>query len=154
MSTFDLQIRYPHHSSEAEADQFNTLDPNTVLAHFDALNLRKNQVQQLQLDGPSLTFSVTDQNRQDTFTLTLKAYEEGDEYQFKMDTNIELVIPQKNVFGLLTVNTKHRIHHKQIGLSQARECLGYFVDGYIDKLKAMYMVYHNTPKATKTKAVD
>lgn len=149
MKLFDLEICYPHHTSAADAERFNQLDPQTILAHFDALNLRKLQVQQLELDGRSASIKVTDIETQQTFSLMLKAFAEEAEYQFKMDTNIEVVIPHKNIFGLLTVNAKYRVQHKQIGQSQAREYLSYFVDGHIDKLKALYMVYHNTPKTSK-----
>jgi hypothetical protein len=149
MKLFDLEIRYPKHSHPDEAERFMGLDPQTILAHFDALNLRKLQIQQLELDGPSTSIKVTDQETGQSCTLSLNAFSEEAEYQFKLESNIDVVIPHKNLFGLLTVNAKHRVHHKQIPCSQAREYLNYLVHGHLDKFKAVYLVYHNTPKASK-----
>ena len=76
MNEFDLKIRYPHQTGRNDADHLGAFDTETILKRFDAIDWRQQLVRQLQLDGASTSFIVTDDVQgklfESSWTLLLK----------------------------------------------------------------------------------
>ena len=100
------------------------------------------------LSGAITSFTVTDTATQQCLRLSLNAYSASDQLAFKLDSDIEIVTPQKNLFGLITLKNKDYVAFKQLSLGQARAYLNHFLDGQFDTLKDSYKTTLEKPKQT------
>lgn len=138
MKNFDLEIRYSHHLKEDDTKQFEPMTSEEVLLKFDRLPWRQQQVIQLQIDGVSASFTLTNPTSEQSLRLTLDGYSATDQLQFKIDSDLQIIIPQKDLFGLITRKTKDYIAFKQLSLSSARAYLLNFLEGNIESLETDY----------------
>ena len=138
MKKYELEIRHPQHLSEQDAEALGLFESTEILSQFDAINWRRQLVSQLEMNGAITSFTVTDTDTQQCLRLSLNAYSASDQLAFKLDSDIEIVTPQKNLSGLITLKNKDYVAFKQLSLGQARAYLNHFLDGQFDTLKDSY----------------
>lgn len=148
MKKYELEIRHPQHLSEQDAEALGLFESKEILSQFDAINWRRQLVSQLEMNGAITSFTVTDTATQQCLRLSLNAYSASDQLAFKLDSDIEIVTPQKNLFGLITLKNKDYVAFKQLSLGQARAYLNHFLDGQFDTLKDSYKTTLEKPKQT------
>lgn len=148
MKKYELEIRHPQHLSEQDAEALGLFESKEILSQFDAINWRRQLVSQLEMNGAITSFTVTDTATQHCLRLSLNAYSASDQLAFKLDSDIEIVTPQKNLFGLITLKNKDYVAFKQLSLGQARAYLNHFLDGQFDTLKDSYKTTLEKPKQT------
>ncbi|MCG2609449.1 MULTISPECIES: hypothetical protein [unclassified Acinetobacter] len=138
MKKYELEIRHPQHLSEQDAEALGLFESTEILSQFDAINWRRQLVSQLEMNGAITTFTVTDTDTQQSVRLSLNAYSASDQLAFKLDSDIEIITPQKNLFGLVTLKNKDYVAFKQLSLDQARAYLNHFLNGQLETLKDSY----------------
>ncbi|OTG83930.1 hypothetical protein [Acinetobacter sp. ANC 4648] len=138
MKKFNLDVRYPHHLNENDAEQFGKMNGIDALIKFDGINWRQQQVRQLQMDGASASFTVTNQISKQSLRLTLNGYSKTSQLEFKIDSDIQIIVQQKDLFGLITRKTKDYITFRQLSLTTVRTYLIDFLDGQIEVLEEYY----------------
>ncbi|CAB1209839.1 hypothetical protein [Acinetobacter bouvetii] len=138
MKKYELEIRQPQHLSEQDAEVLGVFEGNEILSQFDEMNWRRHWLSQLEMNGAITAFTVTNTATQQNLRLSLNAYAASEQLAFKLESDIEIITPQKNLFGLLTLNTKDYVTFKQLSLEEARAHLLNFLDGQLDTLKNHY----------------
>lgn len=138
MKKYELEIRHPQHLSEQDAEALGLFESSEILSQFDAINWRRQLVSQLEMNGAITSFTVTDSDTQQCLRLSLNAYSASDQLAFKLESDIEIITPQKDFFGLITLKNKDYVAFTQLSLEQARAYLNHFLDGQLDILKESY----------------
>ena len=92
MKEFDLKIRYPHQTNRNEADHLGAFDLETIVARFDEMGWRQQLVRQLQLDGVSTSFIVRDDYTEQTLRITIDAFSQTQQLEFKLESDIPVFI--------------------------------------------------------------
>ncbi len=138
MNQFELKIRYPHQMNRNEIDAMGTFDLTTILSKFDEMSWRQQLVRQLQLNGADTSFIVTDLDTDQTLAITLDAYAKSQQLEFKLDSDLVVIVPKKDVFGLVTRKTKETIAFKQLSLARAKDYLIAFLNRDIVILEEKY----------------
>ena len=148
MNEFDLKIRYPHQTGRNDADHLGAFDIDTILKKFDAVAWRQQLIRQLQLDGVSPSFIVSNERSGHTLHIILDAFANTQHLEFKLETNIPVLIAKKDVFGLITRKAKDTISFNHLTLNRAKEYLIAFMNGEIEELEALYRDSLNKPMKT------
>lgn len=138
MNQFELKIRYPHQMNRNEIDAMGTFDLTTILSKFDEMSWRQQLVRQLQLNGADTSFIVTNLDTDQTLAITLDAYAKSQQLEFKLDSDLVVIVPKKDVFGLVTRKTKETIAFKQLSLARAKDYLIAFLNRDIVILEEKY----------------
>jgi len=138
MNQFELKIRYPHQMNRNEIDAMGTFDLTTILSKFEEMSWRQQLVRQLQLNGADTSFIVTDLDTDQTIAITLDAYAKSQQLEFKLDSDLVVIVPKKDVFGLVTRKTKETIAFKQLSLARAKDYLIAFLNRDIAILEEKY----------------
>ncbi|KHF75457.1 hypothetical protein PJ15_0590 [Acinetobacter sp. neg1] len=138
MNQFELKIRYPHQMNRNEIDALGTFDLTTILSKFEEMSWRQQLVRQLQLNGADTSFIVTDLDTDQTLAITLDAYAKSQQLEFKLDSDLVVIVPKKDVFGLVTRKTKDTIAFKQLSLARAKDYLIAFLNRDIAILEEKY----------------
>ena len=138
MNQFELKIRYPHQMNRNEIDAMGTFDLTTILSKFEEMSWRQQLVRQLQLNGADISFIVTDLDTDQTLAITLDAYAKSQQLEFKLDSDLVVIVPKKDVFGLVTRKTKETIAFKQLSLARAKDYLIAFLNRDIVILEEKY----------------
>jgi len=138
MNQFELKIRYPHQMNRNEIDAMGAFDLTTILSKFEEMSWRQQLVRQLQLNGADTSFIVTDLDTDQTIAITLDAYAKSQQLEFKLDSDLVVIVPKKDVFGLVTRKTKETIAFKQLSLARAKDYLIAFLNRDIVILEEKY----------------
>ncbi|WDZ51132.1 hypothetical protein LF296_17900 [Acinetobacter vivianii] len=138
MNQFELKIRYPHQMNRNEIDAMGTFDLTMILSKFEEMSWRQQLVRQLQLNGADTSFIVTDLDTDQTIAITLDAYAKSQQLEFKLDSDLVVIVPKKDVFGLVTRKTKETIAFKQLSLARAKDYLIAFLNRDIAILEEKY----------------
>ena len=138
MNQFELKIRYPHQMNRNEIDAMGTFDLTTILSKFGEMSWRQQLVRQLQLNGADTSFIVTDLDTDQTIAITLDVYAKSQQLEFKLDSDLVVIVPKKDVFGLVTRKTKETIAFKQLSLARAKDYLIAFLNRDIAILEEKY----------------
>lgn len=138
MNQFELKIRYPHQMNRNEIDAMGTFDLTTILSKFEEMSWRQQLVRQLQLNGADTSFIVTDLDTDQTLAITLDAYAKSQQLEFKLDSDLVVIVPKKDVFGLVTRKIKETIAFKQLSLARAKDYLIAFLNRDIAILEEKY----------------
>ena len=147
MNEFELKIRYPHHVNRNEIDHLGAFDLATILTKFDEMAWRQQLIRQLQLNGWDTSFIVTDGYSGQTLSITLDAFAKSQQLEFKLESDIPVIIPKKDVFGLVTRKTKDMVSFRQLSLARAKDYLIAFLNREIATLQEMYK--ENLAKSNK-----
>ncbi|CAM4407091.1 hypothetical protein MMP66_16210 [Acinetobacter dispersus] len=148
MNEFELKIRYPHQMNHNDIDHVGTFDLATILTKFDEMAWRQQLVRQLQLNGADTSFIVSDHRTEQTISITLDAYAKSQQLEFKLDSDIPVIIPKKDLFGLVTRKSKDSISFKQLSLARVKDYLIAFLNRDIESLEERYK--EKLSKALKT----
>ena len=138
MNEFELKIRYPHHVNRNEIDHLGAFDLAIILTKFDEMTWRQQLVRQLQLNGADTSFVVTDSYSGQTISITLDAFAKSQQLEFKLESDIPVIIPKKDIFGLVTRKTKDTVSFKQLSLVRAKDYLIAFLNREVVTLEEMY----------------
>ncbi|WP_414659497.1 hypothetical protein ACMHYC_18475 [Acinetobacter courvalinii] len=138
MNQFELKIRYPHQINPNEIDAMGTFDLASILIKFDEMSWRQQLVRQLQLNGADTRFIVTDLDTGQSIAITLDAYAKSQQLEFKLDSDVVVIVPKKDLFGLVTRKTKETIAFKQLSLARAKDYLIAFLNRDIALLEQKY----------------
>ncbi|WP_336932043.1 hypothetical protein [Acinetobacter bereziniae] len=109
-------------------ERFSNLEIAEVLAKFESISWRRQRVLQLQLEGLSTMFKVIHPTSNEFLTITLNAYAKTEDFEFKVESNITLIIPQRELFGLMTRKNKALFAIKQSTLEQIKTSLIAFLN--------------------------
>ncbi|TNL52974.1 hypothetical protein EYY58_13775 [Acinetobacter bereziniae] len=109
-------------------ERFSNLEIAEVLTKFESISWRRQRVLQLQLEGLSTMFKVIHPTSNEFLTITLNAYAKTEDFEFKVESNITLIIPQRELFGLMTRKNKALFAIKQITLEQIKTSLTAFLN--------------------------
>ena len=139
MSKFDLQIQQPNQNSDQDLEQYHGLDSAEIQAKFESISWRKQRVLQLQFNGKNTVFKVTNQNSNESLNISLNAYSKTEAFEFKVESNIQLVFPQRELFGLMTRKNKEVFAMKQCTLEQANASLAAFLQQDIKALEVIFL---------------
>ncbi|NIE98067.1 hypothetical protein F3J02_16545 [Acinetobacter sp. Tr-809] len=148
MNEFELKVRYPHQMNHNDIDHVGRFDLATILTKFDEMAWRQQLVRQLQLNGADTSFIVSDHQTEQTISITLDAYAKSQQLEFKLDSDIPVIIPKKDLFGLVTRKSKYSISFKQLSLARAKDYLIAFLNRDIESLEQRYK--ENLGKSLKT----
>lgn len=138
MKTFDLVIHTPKNLQEGGDEIAGKLPAIQTLIKFDNINWRQLLVRQLQFDSDNASFTVTDLETEQTLKLSLNAFSSSADLEFRIESDIAVITPQKDVFGLITRKIKDYIDFKNIDFGTARQYLLYFLNGESDVLAQCY----------------
>lgn len=138
MNQFELKIRYPHQINRNEIDAMGLFDLASILIKFDEMSWRQQLVRQLQLNGADTSFIVTDLDTGQTIAITLDAYAKSQQLEFKLDSDVVVIVPKKDLFGLVTRKSKETIAFKQLSLARAKDYLIAFLNRDIALLEQKY----------------
>ncbi|CAM9276822.1 MULTISPECIES: hypothetical protein [Acinetobacter] len=109
-------------------ERFSNLEIAEVLTKFESISWRRQRVLQLQLEGLSTMFKVIHPTSNEFLTITLNAYAKTEDFEFKVESNITLIIPQRELFGLMTRKNKALFAIKQSTLEQIKTSLIAFLN--------------------------
>lgn len=138
MDSFDLKIRYPHHIDLKDVEQLGTLNTIGILTRFDRMGWKRQLSRWLQLNGASPTFTITDEKTEQTIEIVLNTYRSFQELNFIVKTDIPAVVAKKQIFGLVTLQAKEKVHFKQLSLVQVKTYLTAFLKQDTDALVRYY----------------
>lgn len=139
MSTFNLQIQSPNASLNDEIQESNDLDIATILEKFEKINWRQQRVLQLQMNGKNSIFNVMHKESSESLKITLNAFSKSEQFEFKIESNIQLIFPQRELFGLMTRKNKESFLIKQGSLEQATASLQAFANQDKQQLENIYL---------------
>ena len=139
MSTFDLEIQSPNHRETDINDLIHNVDHQYVIERYAAISWRRLRVLQLQLNGKNAIFKVTHLASKQNISITLNAFSQSEQFEFKIESNIQLIIPQRELFGLITRKNKEIFLIKQGTLEQVNDSLNAFLSQNIATLEKIYM---------------
>lgn len=128
MNNFEIQIQYPNHTDEREMEHESDLDIAEILAKFESISWRRQRVLQLQLDGRNTIFTVLNPASEVFLKITLNAYAKSEDFEFKIESNIKLIFPQRELFGLMTRKNKEVFAIKHSTLEQVKASLTAFLN--------------------------
>ena len=94
-----------------------------------------------------LLFKVIHLASKQYISITLNAFSQSEQFEFKIESNIQLIIPQRELFGLITRKNKEIFLIKQGTLEQVNDSLNAFLSQNIATLEKIY-------KNSRVKAVQ
>ena len=127
MSNFDLQIQYPNHADDRDLERYENIEITMLETKFDSISWRKQRVLQLQFDGKNTVFKVTNRDSNEYLIVSLNAFSKSEDFEFKVESNVQLVFLQRELFGLMTRKNKEIFNLKYATLEQAKESLSSFI---------------------------
>ena len=127
MSNFDLQIQYPNHADDRDLERYENIEITILETKFDSISWRKQRVLQLQFDGKNTVFKVTNRDSNEYLIVSLNAFSKSEDFEFKVESNVQLVFLQRELFGLMTRKNKEIFNLKYATLEQAKESLSSFI---------------------------
>lgn len=138
MKTFDLVIHSPKNLQEGGDEILEKLAAINALIKFDSIHWQQQRVRQLQFNGDNASFTLIDLETHYSLRFTLNAFSASEHLEFKMESDIPVIMPQKDVFGLITRKTKDYIGFKRIDFSTTRQYLLFFLNGESETLAQHY----------------
>ncbi|WOE42289.1 hypothetical protein [Acinetobacter chinensis] len=139
MKNFELEIRNPQHYGAGEAAEKDVVQVEGVLNSFDTVSWKEKHVSQLQDVKGQMDFTVTDCETDYSLRLILDAESICEQPEFRLVSDIEIVIPQKLMLGLITRKTREYISFKHLSLTRARVLLKAFTEGDLEYIRNCYL---------------
>ena len=145
MSTFNLQIQLSNANLNDEMQESHDLDIASILEKFEKVNWRQQRVLQLQINGKNSVFNVMRKASDEYLKITLNAFSKSEQFEFKIESNIQLIFPQRELFGLMTRKNKEAFLIKQASLEQAQQSLQAFINQDKQELENIYLKSKEKP---------
>lgn len=138
MNRFDLEICYPVKINGSDTTQLNSRINIEILNQFDLINWRRYRSIMLELNSVATSFTLTNLSTQQTIRLSLVAGSQSEQLKFNLESDIQILVHQKDLFGFMKRKTKDYISFDQISLEQARASLGLFLSDELNVLEDRY----------------
>lgn len=145
MTIFDLDLRHPHHHSDEETEYFADLTAEDIFSKFNTMNWKQLQILMLQMRGGQASFTATDNKSNQTVKISLIELPNTDALAFNFDSDIEVKVEQKNLFGLLKYNAAVDVQFQHLGLGETRDLLDAFIHNQLDAIKTRFLASHSKP---------
>lgn len=143
MTIFDLDLRHPHHHSDEETEYFADLTAEDVLSKFNTMNWKQLQILMLQMRGGKASFTATDNTSNQTVKISLIELPNTDALAFKFESDIDVNVEQKNLFGLLKYNVAVDVQFQHLSLGETRDLLDAFIQSKLDVIKNRFLESHS-----------
>lgn len=138
MSTYNIDIEYPIYVNGNEITLYTDLENGEVAENFETFKWWEYRSLQLQLSGVQTRFSVACKKSGHTLHFTILDQSTTGQVEVKMESDLAIVTPKKELFGLVTLKIKDYITFERLGLDQAKTFLHLFLMGKIDLLETEY----------------
>lgn len=138
MKTFDLVVHTPKNLQEGGDEFLEKFTAIQALIKFDSIAWRQLLVRQLQFNSENASFTITYLQSQQSLRFTLNAFSKLDDLEFKIESDVAIIVPQKDVFGLITRKTKDYIFFKKLDFATARQYLLCFLNAELQQLEQFY----------------
>lgn len=142
MTTYDLEIRHPHHHSDDEAEFFEEMSAEEIMEKFNGMNWKQLQILMLQMRGGKAVFTVTDNEQNLAVQISLIEIPETGALAFNFDSDIEVEVERSNLFGLLKYSTVKDAAFQHLNLTATRDLLDAFTHGELEAIRALYAEQH------------
>ena len=139
MTAFDLDLRHPQHISEVQTEYFPDMTAEEVMNKFNTMNWKQLQILMLQIPDGQATFTVTDNMLNQTVKISLIELPQTEVLAFHFESDIEVEVEQKNLFGLLKYHRAMAVELSHLGLKVTRELLDAFTHQELEVIKQHYL---------------
>lgn len=123
MSVFNVEIEYPIHINGQDKVLFADVMDSDVLFYLDQMKWRQYRLLQLQTIGHKTVFNVSCLEQEHEIRLTLLETTESGRIELKFETNIVILEPKKDLFGLMTRQVKDYVRFDRLTIEDARHYL-------------------------------
>ena len=93
---------------------------------------------QIQLQNTETSFAVVDTDTQQYLHIQLNTQSTKADPVFQIESNIQLVIENKEFLGFITRKKKYDVVYKNLNQNQVSEQLGLFLNGQIESMTDQY----------------
>ena len=138
MKIFEVEISLPMQNESSNTKSFETGDINQIQAAFYNINWRRIFLTQIQLQNTETSFAVVDTDTQQYLHIQLNTQSTKADPVFQIDSNIQLVIEDKEFLGFITRKKKYDVVYKNLNQNQVSEQLGLFLNGQIESMTDQY----------------
>ncbi len=138
MKKFDVECHFPGRKIALESQALSNLDATAVLEKFESMAWRRLRILQLQMNGANSTMTISNTETGEFIHLIMNAFSMGEELEFRLESNIQLVVAYKDLFGLITRKNKYTLNYPQLSLAQLQLYLTAFVQGDLEQLTAQF----------------
>ena len=107
MKKFDVECHFPGRKIALESQALSNLDATAVLEKFESMAWRRLRILQLQMNGANSTMTISNTETGEFIHLIMNAFSMGEELEFRLESNIQLVVAYKDLFGLITRKNKY-----------------------------------------------
>lgn len=145
MTIFDLDIRNPHHHSDNEAESFGDMSAQEIMEKFNGMNWKQLQILMLQMRGGKAVFTVTNNEENLAVQISLVEMPDSDALTFNIESDIDVEVEQKNLFGLLKYHKKIDAALRHLNLAETRNVLDAFTHLELDKIRKLYKQKEGLP---------
>lgn len=139
MTAFDLDLRHPQHISEVQTEYFPDMTAEEVMNKFNTMNWKQLQILMLQIPDGQATFTVTDNMLNQTVKVSLIELPQTEVLAFHFESDIEVEVEQKNLFGLLKYHRAMAVELSNLSLKVTRELLDAFTHQELEVIKQHYL---------------
>ena len=139
MTAFDLDLRHPQHISEVQTEYFPDMTAEEVMNKFNTMNWKQLQILMLQIPAGQATFTVTDNMLNQTVKISLIELPQTEVLAFHFESDIEVEVEQKNLFGLLKYHRAMAVELSHLSLKVTRELLDAFTHQELEVIKQHYL---------------
>ena len=138
MKTFEVEISLPAQGHFSRTESFETTDVTQIQAKFYSIQWRRIFLTQLQLENEEVSFAVVDIDTQQYLAIQLNTQSTKAEPVFQIDSNIQMIVENKEFFGMFTRKKQYELIYKNLTQSQVSEQLDLFLRGDIEQMTEQY----------------
>ena len=151
---FALEINYPHHETKNDAENLGEFEASEILKQFNKMNWNQLQILQLQMQTGSTSFTVTNVETEQSLQIMLNELSHKSHLEFLIDSDIEVDVQKRNLFGLLKIKSKDYVAFRDIGLQSTVNCLTAFLNNDIETIIQEYQSGTASQFATSSRAYN
>ena len=138
MISYDINIEYPITIDGVDSITLNDQFDTGVLHQFDMFRWWQYRTLQLQVVGAYTSFTVSALETSQTIRFTLLPESKTDQIELMMESDIVVLVPKKDLFGLVTRKIKDYITFERLTLAEAKEYMTLFVNQDVSLLEDIY----------------
>ena len=139
MTDYNIDIEYPFDIDGNNKKFFAEQHQHDVLHQFEVFGWR--QYRNLIPRSSRMrhtSFTVTNLVTTQTIRFTLLEYSDAEYVELMMESDLMILVPKKDLFGLITRRVKDYITFARLNLTEAKNCLNLFLDDDIETLELQY----------------
>lgn len=138
MSTYNIDIQYPLYVNGNDITLYTDLENGEVAENFEAFKWWEYRSLQLKLSSIQTRFAVTCKDSGYTVRFTILDQSTTGQVEVKLESDLAIVKPKKELFGLVTLKVKDYITFDRLSLDQAKTYLHLFLTNKIEALEDEY----------------